>query len=114
MVNCFLLIIDLHFDGVFFSSSSENEIINCSNIICPISRKNSSLCPSDSHFIEDHTPRIRSLNLTSICCEPRGRCACSSCPKTICGENSIMQIYRIGNGNLPGQCCDQYQCITSR
>lgn len=102
----------------YFKKLDEDEIINCSNIICPYSRKNSTLCPSDSHFVEDHTPRLRSSyshshNLTSICCEPRGHCTCSSCPKTICGENSIMQIYRIGNVNLPGQCCDQYQCITN-
>jgi len=76
-------------------------------------------CPSDSHFIEDHTSLIRtslssSTNLSSICCESRGQCRCSTCPKTICEENSIIQIFRTGNPNLPGQCCDQFNCITSK
>ncbi len=96
-----------------------DEIIDCSKIVCNTTPPNSSICPPDSHFIEDHTPLLRtsfssSKNLSSICCEPRGQCICSSCPKTICRENSIIQIYRTGNANLPGECCDQFHCITSR
>jgi hypothetical protein len=96
-----------------------NDIIDCSNIVCNTIPYNSSICPSDSQFIEDHTPLLRtslslSKNLSSICCEPRGQCFCASCPKTICGENSIIQIYRTGNPNIPGQCCDQFDCIKSR
>lgn len=96
-----------------------NEIIDCSNIVCKNSPMNSSICPSDSHLIEIETPLLRSSfplskNLSSICCESRGQCACSSCPKTICGENSIIQIYRTGNPQHPGQCCDQFNCIKSR
>ena len=97
------------------SPTLNNELIDCSNIIC----QTSSNCPSDSHFLEDHTPLLRSSfplskNLSSICCESRGQCVCSSCPKTICGENSIIQIYRTGNPHLPGQCCDQLNCFKSR
>jgi hypothetical protein len=96
-----------------------NEFIDCSNIICKTASINTSICPSDSHFIEDHTPLLRtsfplSKSLSSICCESRGHCVCSSCPKTICGENSIIQIYRTGNPHHPGQCCDQFNCIKSR
>src|SRR5689334_7739801 len=96
-----------------------NNIIDCSNIVCNSIPINSSICPSDSYFLEDHTPLLRSAvssskNLSLICCQPRGQCICSSCPKTICGENSIIQIYRTGNPNIPGQCCDQYNCIKSR
>ncbi|CAF5193259.1 unnamed protein product, partial [Rotaria magnacalcarata] len=29
----------------------------------------------------------------------------------MCGENSIIQIYRTGNPNIPGQCCAQFSCI---
>ncbi|CAF3587838.1 unnamed protein product [Adineta steineri] len=92
-----------------------NDVIDCSNIICNNKSNNSSICPLDSHFIEDHIPLLQtsssSKNLSLICCQPRGQCICSLCPKTICGENSIIQIYRTGNPNIPGQCCDQFSCI---
>ncbi|CAF0912439.1 unnamed protein product [Rotaria sp. Silwood1] len=93
-----------------------NDIIDCSNIVCNITHTNSSICPADSQFIEDHTPLLRkslysSTNLSLLCCKSRGHCVCSTCPKTICGENSIIQIYRTGNQDIPGQCCDQFKCF---
>lgn len=96
-----------------------HDVIDCSNIVCKSKTLNTSICPSDSYFIEDHTPLYRdslssSKNLSTICCEPRGQCMCSTCPKTICGENSIIQIYQTGNLNIPGQCCDKFNCIKSR
>jgi len=101
------------------SLSLVNDIIDCSNIICNTVSINSSICPPDSYFLEDQTPIFRtslslSKNLSSICCERRGQCVCSPCPKIQCGENSIIQIYRTGNPNILGQCCDQYNCIKSR
>lgn len=95
-------------------------LINCSSIICPSESNQSSICPPDSHFIEDLTTVISSstslssLNSTSLCCSRRGHCVCSSCRKTFCGENSILQIYRTGDPSQPGQCCDQFNCIKSR
>ena len=105
--------------AILFRFCVVQEIINCSSIVCPATAVNLTSCPSDSHFIEDHTPLLRtslasSKNLSTVCCEPRGHCVCSSCSKTICGENSIIQIYRTGNPDLPGQCCDQFNCIKSR
>ncbi|CAF3778984.1 unnamed protein product [Adineta steineri] len=101
-------------------TSDAKDLIDCSKIICNTAPINSSSCPSDSHFIEDHTSllgtsslALSKTNISSICCEPRGQCICSSCPKTICGENSIMQIYRIGSPYIPGQCCDKFNCITN-
>lgn len=93
--------------------------INCSSIICSPESNRSSICPSDSHFVEDHTTVIplsslSTTNLTDLCCSRRGQCVCSSCPKTFCGEDSILQIYRTANRNQPGQCCDQFNCIKSR
>ncbi|CAF3566866.1 unnamed protein product [Rotaria socialis] len=94
-----------------------NNLTDCSNIVCDKTSTNSSQCPTDSHFVEDHSPLLRtssfssSNDLSSLCCKPQGQCVCSTCPKTICGENSIMQIYRTGNRNIPGQCCDQFKCF---
>lgn len=101
-----------------FVLSLVNNLIDCSNIICDKKPSNSSLCPPDSYFVEDYSPPIRtsissSKDLLSLCCKPKGQCVCSTCPKTICGENSIIQIYRTGNPNVPGQCCDQFKCFKS-
>ncbi|CAF1390037.1 unnamed protein product [Adineta ricciae] len=109
-------IIHKDYSATALKASNAKDIIDCSNIICKSAPVNSSICPLDSHFVEDLTPPRRtaytlSRAFPSICCEPRGQCACSSCPKTICGENSIIQIYRTGNPDLPGQCCDQFNCI---
>ncbi|UJR36808.1 hypothetical protein I4U23_029522 [Adineta vaga] len=103
----------------WFTTYDDNEDdIDCSTIVCHTTSINPSHCPPDSYFLEDRTSIVRvssssssSKNLSTVCCEPRGQCVCSSCPKTTCGENAIIQIYRTGNPNLPGQCCDQYTCI---
>ncbi|CAF1244469.1 unnamed protein product [Adineta ricciae] len=94
----------------------DEDSVDCSNIVCPTATINASRCPSDSIFVEDRVS-LSSLSLSSsnnlsvVCCEPRGQCVCARCSKTTCGESSIIQIYRTGNPNLPGQCCDQYTCI---
>jgi len=99
------------------SNDDVHSLINCSSIICPSESNQSSICPPDSHFVEDLTTVISSstslssLNSTSLCCSRRGHCVCSSCRKTFCGENSILQIYRTGDPSQPGQCCDKFNCI---
>ncbi|CAF1267694.1 unnamed protein product [Rotaria sordida] len=60
----------------FLKTLNIEEFIDCSNIIC----NNTSICPSDSQFIENQTPLLRTSlsqtkNLSSICCESRGHCA---------------------------------------
>lgn len=99
---------------MFSVSISVKESIDCSNVICHNAPVNSSSCSADSQYVEYQTSLSLLKNLTSICCESRGRCVCSSCPKIMCGENSIIQIYRTGNPNIPGQCCTQFNCIKSR
>ncbi|CAF3477086.1 unnamed protein product [Rotaria sp. Silwood1] len=99
-------------DSSSLKTTNTKELIDCSNVIC----NNTSICSSDSRFVEDHTPLLQtslsqSTDLSSICCKSRGHCVCSSCPEIMCGENSIIQIYRTGNPNIPGQCCTQFNCI---
>lgn len=83
------------------------EKIDCSKIICKGNANKTSVCPSDSEWIVDN-------NISSVCCQSSEFCSCLSCPKTICNENSILQIYRTGDGLTPGLCCDQYHCTTSK
>lgn len=76
--------------------------IDCSNVTCSHPTRLRT-CPTDSSWLADP--------LAPDCC---GQCVCSPCPKTICGENSIIEISRTGNPNRPGHCCDEFHCITSR
>ena len=87
---------------IWYSDQRVTTTIDCSNVTCSHSTR-STTCPADSSWLADP--------LSPDCC---GRCVCSTCPKTICGENSIIEISRTGNPNRPGHCCDKFQCITSR
>ncbi|CAF1065564.1 unnamed protein product, partial [Didymodactylos carnosus] len=83
--------------------------IDCSNGDCENSTAAASnLCPPDSYSIED----LSSSPVNSTCCSSPGYCRCSPCARTICGEDSSIQIFRTGT-KLPGNCCDQFHCIKS-